>query len=76
MLIADLMHHPLQIRYPEWSTRFCVDPARGAADSAPRFLNEHADTGRLIFTDSFSDPQRRPDRADGEAYRFVFDGEG
>ena len=26
ILCSDLMHHPLQVRYPTWSTRFCVDP--------------------------------------------------
>ena len=28
ILCADLMHHPLQVRYPDWSTRFCTDPAQ------------------------------------------------
>jgi glyoxylase-like metal-dependent hydrolase (beta-lactamase superfamily II) len=23
---SDLMHHPLQVRYPTWSTCFCTDP--------------------------------------------------
>ena len=31
ILCADLMHHPLQVRYPEWSTRFCTDPAQARA---------------------------------------------
>lgn len=28
MLTADLFHHPLQCSYPEWNTRFCLDPAQ------------------------------------------------
>src|SRR6266550_2694703 len=28
ILSADLMHHPLQVRYPDWSTRFCTDPVQ------------------------------------------------
>jgi hypothetical protein len=30
ILNADLMHYPLQLRYLDWSTRFCLDPV-GAA---------------------------------------------
>ena len=37
ILCADLMHHPLQVRYPEWSTRFCTDPAAGADDASQLF---------------------------------------
>ncbi len=49
------MHHPLQIRYPEWSTRFCVDPVK-ARQTRTAFLKEHADTGRLIFPAHFPTP--------------------
>ena len=30
IVCSDLMHHPLQLRYPRWSTRFCVDPTQAA----------------------------------------------
>jgi len=30
VVCSDLMHHPLQLRYPGWSTRFCVDPVQAA----------------------------------------------
>jgi glyoxylase-like metal-dependent hydrolase (beta-lactamase superfamily II) len=74
MLIADLMHHPLQIRYPEWSTRFCVDPVK-ARQTRTAFLNEHADTGRLIFPCHFPTPGGGRIERDGADYRFIFDGE-
>ena len=74
LLTADLMHHPLQLRYPEWSTRFCVDP-----DEARRtridFLKQNANTGRLVFPTHFPSPTGGTVERDGAAYRFVFWGE-
>ncbi|MBO0849415.1 MAG: MBL fold metallo-hydrolase [Pseudonocardia sp.] len=29
-LVGDVMHHPLQLLRPGWSTRYCVDPAQAA----------------------------------------------
>jgi glyoxylase-like metal-dependent hydrolase (beta-lactamase superfamily II) len=75
LLTADLMHHPLQLRYPEWSTRFCIDP-----DMARRtridFLKANANSGRLIFPTHFPNPTGGRIERDGAHYRFVFDGEG
>ena len=28
VLSGDVMHHPLQCRYPDWSTDFCADQTR------------------------------------------------
>ena len=75
MLCADLMHHPLQVRYPEWSTRFCTDPAQARATRI-RFFNEHADTSRLIFPAHFPSPTGGTVERDGKDFRFIFDGEG
>ena len=69
------MHHPLQLRYPEWSTRFCVDPAQGARGPAISFLNEHANTGRLIFPAHFPSPTGGTIERDGKAYDFTYCGE-
>src|SRR5262245_57227057 len=55
ILCADLMHHPLQVRYPEWSTRFCTDPAQ-ARTTRINFFNQQAGTGRLIFPAHFPTP--------------------
>jgi glyoxylase-like metal-dependent hydrolase (beta-lactamase superfamily II) len=74
MLIADMMHHPLQIRYPEWSTRFCIDPAM-ARRTRTEFLKAHANTGRLIFPCHFPTPTGGRVERDGADYRFTFDGE-
>jgi glyoxylase-like metal-dependent hydrolase (beta-lactamase superfamily II) len=74
ILSSDLMHHPLQIRYPEWSTRFCVDPQQ-ARQTRMSFLNEHANSGRLIFPTHFPSPTGCTIERDGKAYRVIFDGE-
>jgi glyoxylase-like metal-dependent hydrolase (beta-lactamase superfamily II) len=74
ILSADLMHHPLQVRYPDWSTRFCTDP-----DAARRtrigFFNAHAGTGRLIFPAHFPTPTGGMIERDGRDFRFTFCGE-
>jgi len=74
MLCADLMHHPLQVRYPEWSTRFCTDPAQ-ARETRIRFFNAHANTKRLVFPAHFPSPTGGIIERDGKDFRFIFDGE-
>ena len=74
ILSADLMHHPLQVRYPEWSTRFCADQAKARATRI-NFFNEHADTGRLILPAHFPSPTGGRIARDGKDFRFTFDGE-
>ncbi len=74
ILCADLMHHPLQVRYPDWSTRFCTDPAQ-ARTTRIGFFNEHAGTGRLIFPAHFPTPTGGTIVRDGKDFRFTFCGE-
>jgi glyoxylase-like metal-dependent hydrolase (beta-lactamase superfamily II) len=75
LLIADLMHHPLQLRYPEWSTRFCINPDE-ARETRLKFLRANADSGRLVFPSHFPSPTGGTIVRDGSAsYRFLFDGE-
>jgi glyoxylase-like metal-dependent hydrolase (beta-lactamase superfamily II) len=74
ILCSDLMHHPLQVRYPDWSTRFCVDPDQ-ARRTRIEFLKKHADSGRLVFPTHFPSPTGGIIVRDGADYRFVFDGE-
>ena len=55
VLCSDLMHHPLQIKHPDWSTKFCVDPVQ-ARITRTNFLAQHADGKTLVFPAHF---QRR-----------------
>ena len=74
IISADLMHHPLQIRHPEWSTRFDTD-SNAARTTRINFLNAHADTGRLVFPAHFPSPTGGRIARDGKAFRFTFDAE-
>jgi glyoxylase-like metal-dependent hydrolase (beta-lactamase superfamily II) len=71
VLSGDLMHHPLQLRYPDWSTRFCVDPAQ-ARETRKRFLAAHAGSNRIVFPAHFPGPVGGCIRADGDHYGFEF----
>jgi glyoxylase-like metal-dependent hydrolase (beta-lactamase superfamily II) len=53
---GDLMHSPLQTRYPELSVKFDVDQAQ-AATTAAHFLERYCDTDTLCCTAHFP---RRP----------------
>jgi glyoxylase-like metal-dependent hydrolase (beta-lactamase superfamily II) len=74
ILSADLMHHPLQVHYPEWSTRFCTDPVQARATRI-KFLNDHANTGRLVFPAHFPSPTGGLVERDGKDFRFTYWGE-
>ena len=74
IMCSDLMHHPLQVRYPTWSTRFCVDPDQ-ARLTRIEFFKKHADSGRLVFPTHFPTPTGGMIARDGAEYDFVFDGE-
>lgn len=52
-LIGDLMHHPLQVPHPDWSTCFCWDMDMSAA-SRTKFVDAHADAGTLILPVHFA----------------------
>lgn len=71
LLASDLLHSPLQCRYPEWSTRFCVD-----ADQSRRtrvdFLERHAGTGTMVIPTHFPSPSAGTIERDGKAYRFRY----
>jgi glyoxylase-like metal-dependent hydrolase (beta-lactamase superfamily II) len=74
ILSGDLMHHPLQLRYPDWSTRFCADPAT-ARTTRRDFLARHADTGTLIFPAHFPSPTGGFVERRGDHYCFRFEHE-
>jgi glyoxylase-like metal-dependent hydrolase (beta-lactamase superfamily II) len=49
---GDVMHHPIQVAWPDWSSVFSEDHARGRA-SRLWALNHMADTEALVFTSHF-----------------------
>jgi glyoxylase-like metal-dependent hydrolase (beta-lactamase superfamily II) len=54
---GDLMHSPLQARYPELSAKFDVDQAQAAA-TRRNFLERYCDTDTLCCTAHFPSPSR------------------
>jgi glyoxylase-like metal-dependent hydrolase (beta-lactamase superfamily II) len=52
---GDLMHSPLQARYPEFSAKFDVDQAQ-AAVTRRNFLERYCDTDTLCCTAHFPSP--------------------
>jgi glyoxylase-like metal-dependent hydrolase (beta-lactamase superfamily II) len=73
ILSADLMHTPLQMRYPQWSTHFCVDPDL-ARRTREDFLHRHCN-GPLIFPAHFPSPCGGRIMRDGSHYYFEYAGD-
>lgn len=47
MFSGDIMHHPIQVYHPEWSSQFCWDGDMSAA-SRRKVLEKAAETGALL----------------------------
>ncbi len=55
ILSGDVVHHPIQIAYPEWNSRFCMDPER-ARETRRSFVDRYADTDTMILAAHFATP--------------------
>lgn len=75
ILVGDLMHHPIQVVHPEWSTNFCEDPVLSGRTRVD-FVRRHADTGARILTGHFPAPTVGQIRRDGGRHIFAFDDAG
>jgi glyoxylase-like metal-dependent hydrolase (beta-lactamase superfamily II) len=71
VLSGDMMHHALQLRYPEWSTRFCSDPDQARATRAA-FFAKYAGTGMLVVPAHFPTPSGIYIERSGDHYGFTF----
>ena len=69
VLASDLLHSPLQCRYPDWSTRFCID-AEQSRRTRRRFLADHASSGVPVLPTHFPSPSLGVVEPSGAAYRF------
>ncbi len=74
VLSGDVMHHPLQCRYPDWSTNFCADQIQSRA-TRRQFLDTYCETDVLIVPSHFPTPTAGFIETDKNAFRFRFDGE-
>jgi glyoxylase-like metal-dependent hydrolase (beta-lactamase superfamily II) len=64
---GDLMHTPLQTRYPELSPKFDVDPVQ-AAVTRRKFLERYCDTDTLCCTAHFPSPSAGKIRRRGNGF--------
>jgi glyoxylase-like metal-dependent hydrolase (beta-lactamase superfamily II) len=64
---GDLIHTPLQLRYPDLSPRFDVDPAQ-AATTRRNFLERYCDTDTLCCTAHFPSPSTGKIRRHGNGF--------
>jgi glyoxylase-like metal-dependent hydrolase (beta-lactamase superfamily II) len=69
--IGDLMHHPIQVPHPEWSTCFCWDMEMSAA-SRTAFVDTHTDAGTLVLPVHFAGATAGHITCDGDSQKFTF----
>ena len=67
LFIADVMHQPIQVTNPTWSSKYCEDPTVANATRA-RVLEHAAETGCLILPAHFGGTHCGYVRRDGDGY--------
>ena len=70
VMCGDLIHSPLQARYPESSMRADFDPEQ-AARTRRSFLEEYCDTATLVCTAHFPSPSVGRFTRWGQGFRFA-----
>ncbi len=68
VMTGDLIHSPLQARYPELSVKFDVDKVQ-AAQTRRRFLEQYCDTDTLCCTSHFPSPSAGRIKRWGDGFR-------
>jgi glyoxylase-like metal-dependent hydrolase (beta-lactamase superfamily II) len=68
---GDVLHHPIQLMYPEWSTSFCVDPVQSHR-SRLDFINSAVASQVLVLPAHFQSPSVGKIVRDGRGYRYLF----
>jgi glyoxylase-like metal-dependent hydrolase (beta-lactamase superfamily II) len=64
---GDVIHHPIQVYRPDWSTVACLDPAASAA-SRRRLLETCSERGALLLPAHFPAPHAAHVRAAGDGF--------
>jgi glyoxylase-like metal-dependent hydrolase (beta-lactamase superfamily II) len=70
VVTGDLIHSPLQARYPELSMRADTDPAQGI-ETRRKFLAQHCEANTLCCMAHFPSPSKGRLSRWGEGYRFT-----
>jgi glyoxylase-like metal-dependent hydrolase (beta-lactamase superfamily II) len=70
VITGDLMHHPIQCKYPEWDDGFDSDGAL-AKKTRRAFCEKYADSGVLVFGTHFATPSAGKITRAGDSFRFA-----
>ena len=70
--MGDVIHHPLQLLKPEWSTLACTDRDLSRTD-AHRLIEEHAERGTRLLPAHFPAPTVGQIVRHGSAYWYAFE---
>ena len=69
VISGDVMHHPIQVRHPEWDNRFDTDGAM-AKKTRRAFCERYADSEVLVFGTHFATPSAGRIRRKDGSFRF------
>jgi glyoxylase-like metal-dependent hydrolase (beta-lactamase superfamily II) len=72
VITGDLMHHPVQCRYPEWDDNFDTDGPL-AKKTRRAFCERYADSGTLVFGTHFAVPTAGKIVRKNGSFRFTLD---
>ena len=72
VITGDLMHHPIQCRYPEWDDAFDSDGAM-AKKTRRAFCERYADKDTRVFGTHFATPSVGKIISKDDSFRFVLD---
>lgn len=70
VFVADIMHQPVQVYHPEWSSKFCENPEL-ATKTRLRMLNYLAENKSLFFPAHFGFPHGGYVSRRGDGYAFT-----
>ena len=70
VVTGDLMHHPIQCRYPEWDDNFDVDGPQ-AKKTRREFCERYADTGISVIGTHFATPSVGRIIKKDDSFRYV-----
>jgi glyoxylase-like metal-dependent hydrolase (beta-lactamase superfamily II) len=70
VITGDLMHHPIQCRYPEWDDAYDSDGAM-AKKTRRAFCERYADGKTLVFGTHFATPSAGRIIKKDDSFRFV-----
>ncbi len=72
LFTGDVMHHPIQVYRPRWSSRFCTDPVQ-SADTRERILGHCADCNALMMPAHFGAPHAGRVRRKGGGFALAWE---